>query len=63
VDLDGNTQQLVSNASYDGMPTMTSEALVGEGKQGTLTFIYFLSNRGAQREGVGAWRIHYFELR
>ena len=62
VDLDGNTQQVVSNPSFDGMPAMTSEALAGEGKQGTVTFIYFLSNRGAQRTGADAWKILYFEL-
>jgi hypothetical protein len=63
VDLEGNTQQIVSNLSFDGMPAVTSEALVGEGKQGTLTFVYFVSNRGAQRTGADAWKVHYFELR
>ena len=63
VDLDGNTEQVVANPSYDGMPAVTSEALVGEGKQGTLTFVYFLSNRGAQRTGADPWKIHYFELK
>lgn len=62
VDLDGNTQQIVSNLSFDGMPALTSEALVGEGKQGTLTYIYFISNRGAQRTGADIWKVHYFEL-
>jgi len=63
VDLEGSTQQIVSNLSFDGMPAVTSEALVGEGKQDSLTFIYFVSNRGAQRTGADAWKIHYFELR
>jgi dipeptidyl aminopeptidase/acylaminoacyl peptidase len=60
VDLEGNPQQVVSNPSFDGMPAMTSEALAGAGK--TVTFIYFLSNRGAQRDGADAWKIQYFEL-
>jgi len=63
VDLEGTTQQIVSNPSFDGLPAVTSEAMVGEGKQGTLTYIYFLSNRGAQRTGADAWKVHCFELR
>lgn len=62
VDMEGNTEQIVSNTSYDGMPAMTSETLVGEGKQGTKTYTYFLSNRGAQKTGADIWKIHYFEL-
>jgi hypothetical protein len=63
VDLDGNTQQILSNPSFDGMPTVTSEALVGDNKQGTLTLVYFISNRGAQRADEDSWKVHYFELR
>ena len=45
------------------MPTVTSEALVGDNKQGTLTLVYFISNRGAQRADEDSWKVHYFELR
>jgi hypothetical protein len=63
VDQEGNTQQILSNLSFDGLPTVTSEALVADNKQGTLTYIYFISNRGAQHPDEDAWKIHYFELK
>jgi hypothetical protein len=63
VDLEGTTQQLISNSSFDGMPTVTSEIIQEEGKQRPVTYIYFLSNRGAQKQGEESWSIRYFEMR
>ncbi len=63
VDLDGNPQLILSNPSFDGMPAITTEAVARDNKQGSLVYIYFISNRGAQRTDADSWKVHYFELR
>jgi hypothetical protein len=45
--------QLILNPSFDGVPILTWD--------GTKQYIYFFSNRGAQRKGEESWRIYYFE--
>jgi hypothetical protein len=57
IDLEGNNpRQWTFNTSFDGFP-------VSQAYEGGKTFVYFLSNRGAQADGQEPWRVHYFEPR
>ena len=61
-DQGNNPQQLIDNPSFDGVPAVSYEAVTQGGKTAASTYIYFLSNRGAQRTNDEAWHILFFKL-